>query len=108
MGAFYKPGDFGFFDIASTQIETVPITFGEAISANPEIVFISNNRVIKTLTEGSGITVATNRLSLVYVISGVDFVQYDNVRTECKFYDTGVVEFVFRLKTIRTFITAAT
>jgi len=105
--AFYEPGDFGRFDLASTQKEFVPITFSEVIGDEPEIVFISNNRVIKTLTEGNGITTSGDRLSLVYEIYGEDFLPYNGVKAECSFYTKGVVEYVFTLKTIKSFITNA-
>jgi len=108
--AFYEPGIFEPLDIASTQKVIAPITFAEDVPTTigtPEIVFISNNRVIKTLTEGDGITVATNRLSLIFEIYGADFIQYNGVKAECSFFNLGVVEYIFTLKAIKAYITPA-
>ena len=107
MSSFYEPGNYGCFDIASTQRQVVPMV-STVPFVNPEIVFISNNRIIKKLTEGDGITVSVDRLSLFYEIFGGDFEQYNGVRAELSFFNVGVVQAIYSLKTIKAFITPAT
>jgi len=103
--AFYNPASWGVFDIGTTQVENPSIDFSQAVNV-PKILFVQSGSIIKTLTEGNGITVAANRLSLTFNLTGADFDRFkaNIIKVECSFFVAGVVEYVFDLQIKKTYV----
>ena len=102
---YHVPGKLSDRVIAQTQTETVGLTFGEACG-NIKIVAIVNGSVIKQWTEGSGITVAQDRLSATYELSGADLIKGldTKVRLEFAIWRDGVVAYTQDIKVVRSYV----
>ena len=102
---YYEPAKMADRDIGSSQSETISFTFSHPCNA-PKIVAVFQNNVIKTWTEGNGITVAGDRLSASYVLSGSDLIQGLNkvISLEFSFWRAGVVEFIQNIKVVKTYV----
>ena len=104
--AFYEPHNYGLFDLGDAQIETPSITFNEPV-VTPRIVISCNSKKLKVITEGDGITVSDDRLSISFTLNGNEFAQYANSSTldiQMQFFVVGRVEFKMQLKIVKTAI----
>lgn len=99
--AFHEPHDFGLFDLAVSQTESLTIDFDQEVRAagpdGPKIVYSRNNEDILVLTEENGLTMDVDRNSATFNLPGPSFQEYVGKTILCRmsFFQTGRIEYVF-------------
>lgn len=102
---YHEPAQLNARDIGTNQTETIGLTFDQACG-NIKIVAVWNGTVIKTWTEANGITVAADRLSASYELSGQELIKATGMTAILQFsiWRQGVVELEQKISVVKTYV----
>ena len=104
---FYNPKDFGSFDMGTGQLDKVfTFVWNTVVISQCKVVVRDKNNIIKTYTEGNGLTRTNSNFTVLLTISGSDFQNYvgKKLNVDCNFFVQGDTEVVFGLTIVKTYI----